>query len=571
MGRVVLICWCLLVTGIAHAQQWTSTDIGTVGISGSAVSSAGVWTIRGSGADIWGTSDAFQFLHRATNRSGFIVARVADFDGANAFAKTGVMIRASLAADAATAILDVKPGGGIEFMVRATAGASMQYLDGTAAQAPAWLRLGWTSGTVTASTSTDGRQWTVLCIATVDLPLSPEAGIAVTSHDNTQLATATVDNFAIGVQRVGWESRSVGSAASGTATVMNGVWTISGAGSDIWDSADSFEYVSRSVSGGNLRLVARVDDLQNTHPFAKAGLMLRGGFDPGAATVLIDVTPGGAVEFLARSNASAPMAYLGGANAPAPVWLQLSWSSGANGLSNVAGAISTDGLTWTAVGSPVSVTLPDTYSAGVAVTSHDTTRATTAHVEGLSLLPTGWYSGDVGAVTAVGNATLDAFADDIVVTVEGAGSDIWGQADAFHFVQLPSPIPDHFALTYRVVSLDDTNAMAKAGVMFRDGTGAGAPHVVLDAKPDGGVEFMARLCGQCATTYLGGARVVFPAYLSLTRDGAPFTASVFTSAPGDGTNIGSVTVPMTNAAAGFAVTSHDPNRMTNAVFDNPAR
>jgi len=571
MGRVVLICWCLLVTGVAHAQQFTSTDIGAVGISGSAVNSAGAWTIRGSGADIWGTSDAFQFLHRATNRSGFIVARVAAFDGANAFAKTGVMVRASVAANAATAILDVKPDGGIEFMVRATAGASMQHLDGTTSPTPAWLRLGWTSGTVTASTSTDGRQWTVLCIASVDLPVSPEDGIAVTSHDNAQLATATVDNLAIGVQRVGWESRSVGSAASGTATVQNGVWTISAVGNDIWGAADSFEYVSRSVSGSNLRLVARIDDLQNTHPFAKAGLMLRGGFDPGAATVLIDVTPGGVVEFLARTNASAQMAYLGGTNAPTPVWLQLSWSSGANGLNNVVGAISADGVTWTTVGSPVSLTLPDAYTAGVAVTSHDTARTTTAHVEALSLLPNGWHSDDVGPVTAVGNATLDAFADDIVVTVEGAGSDIWGQADSFHFVQLPSPIPDHFALTYRVVSLDDTNAMAKAGLMFRDGTAASAPHVILDAKPDGGVEFMARLCGQCATTYLGGAHVIFPAYLSLTRDGATFTASVFTSAPGDGTNIGSVTVPMADAAAGFAVTSHDSNQMTNAVFDNPSR
>jgi hypothetical protein len=571
MGRVVLICWCLLVTGVAHAQQWTSTDVGTVGISGSAVSSAGGWTIRGSGTDIWGASDSFQFLHRPTNRSGFIVARVADFDGANAFAKAGVMIRASLAANAATAILDVKPDGGVEFMVRPTTGASMQYLDGTTSAMPAWVRLGWTSGTVTASTSTDGRQWTVVCIATVDLPLSPEAGVAVTSHDNAQLATATVDNLAIGVQRIGWESRSVGSAASGTATAQNGVWTISGTGSDIWGAADSFEYVSRSVSGSNLRLVARIDDLQNTHPFAKAGLMLRGGFDAGAATVLIDVTPGGAVEFMARSNASAQMAYLGGANATVPVWLQLSWSSGANGSNNVVGAISTDGVTWTSVGSPAPITLPDTYTAGVAVTSHDTTRATTAHVEALSLLPNGWNSGDVGAVTALGNATLDAFADDVVITVEGAGSDIWGQADAFHFVQLPSPISDRFALTYRVVSVDDTNAMAKAGVMFRDGTGAGAPDVILDAKPDGGVEFMARLCGQCATTYLGGAHVIFPAYLSLTRDGATFTASVFTSAPGDGTNIGSATVPMANATAGFAVTSHDPDRMTNAVFDNPAR
>jgi hypothetical protein len=107
--------------------------------------------------------------------------------------------------------------------------------------------------------------------------------------------------------------------------------------------------------------------------------------------------------------------------------------------------------------------------------------------------------------------------------------------------------------------------------MFRDSTNAGAPSVILDAKPDGGVEFMARLCSQCATTYLGGAHIVFPAFLSLTRDGNTFTATVFTADPADGTAIGSVTVPMADPLAGFAVTSHDAARTATAIFDNPAR
>jgi hypothetical protein len=572
MGRVVLICSVLLVTGVAHAQQWTSTDVGTVGLSGSAVNSAASWTMHGSGADIWGANDAFQFLHRPANRSGFIVARIANLQAANGFAKAGIMLRASVDANAATAILDVKPDGSIEFMTRAATGASMQYIDGTADHGwPVWLRLGWTSGTVIASTSTDGGRWTVLCSTEVALPLTPEAGVAVTSHDDSQLATATVDHLTIGIQRVGWDSQLVGAATSGGASELNGAWTIAGAGGDIWGAADSFEYLSRSVTGNNLHLAARVDDLQNTHPFAKAGVMLRGGLEPGAATVLIDVTPGGQVEFMARTTAGSGMVYLGGTTAPTPVWLQLSWSTGANGTTNVTGSISGDGATWTSVGTTVSLALPDMYRAGVAVTSHDATHATTAHVHGLTLLPNGWRSSEVGATSTVGNAAIDSFADDIVFTVEGAGSDIWGNSDAFHLVQLPATVPDHFSLTYRVVSLDNTNAMAKAGVMFRDSANAAAASVVLDANPDGSVEFMARLCSQCATSYLGGAHVIFPAYLSLTRDGATFTATVFTTAPGDGSTIGSVTVPMTSPIAGLAVTSHDPSRTTTAVFDNPAR
>ena len=219
----------------------------------------------------------------------------------------------------------------------------------------------------------------------------------------------------------------------------------------------------------------------------------------------------------------------------------------------------------------MSVALAETYQAGVAVTSHDVSHTATAHVEGLSLLPNGFDTTHVGATTHVGNAVLDSTAGGSVFTVEGKGGDIWGSADDFQFVQMPAQAGAHAALIYRVAGVDNVNALAKAGVMFRDGTNANAASVVLDAKPDGGVEFMARVCVGCATSYLGGAHVVFPAFLSLVRGGATFTASVFTADPGDGTTIGSVTVPMAAPIQGFAVTSHDTERVVTAVFDDPAR
>jgi hypothetical protein len=507
-----------------------------------------------------------------TNRSGFAIVRVSDFEASNSFAKAGVMIRASLDPHAATAILDVRPDGGIEFMARTSDGASMQYIDGVAPSSfsPVWLRLGWASGEVTAWTSTDGATWTVLCSTSISLPLTPETGVAVTSHDDSALATAQFDTLTIGVQATDWTAAAVGAAANGSATEQNGTWTIAGVGSDIWGNADSFEYLSRRVAGSNLQLLARIDDLQNTHPFAKAGLMLRAGLDPGAPTVILDVTPGGSVELMARSTASGAMTFLGGAIVTTPAWLQLSWSVDGAATTHVTAAISTDRVTWTPVGASVALSLPDIYLAGVAVTSHDTSHSTTAHVDGLSILPNDWSSDEVGFSTPLGNASFDTQATDVIVTVEGAGSDIWNTADAFQFVHRPA-LADGTAFTYRVVSIDDTNAFAKGGVMFRDGVAANAPSVILDAKPDGGVEFMARLCGGCATTFLGTAHVIFPAFLSLRRDGATFSASVFTEDPSDGETIGTVTVPMTTPTSGLAVTSHDPSHTTTVVFDQPAR
>jgi hypothetical protein len=50
-----------------------------------------------------------------------------------------------------------------------------------------------------------------------------------------------------------------------------------------------------------------------------------------------------------------------------------------------------------------------------------------------------------------------------------------------------------------------------------------------------------------------------------------FTAAVYKQDPTSAIAVGSVNVPMDHPFPGFAVTSHDPNRMTTAVFDNPAR
>ena len=78
----------------------------------------------------------------------------------------------------------------------------------------------------------------------------------------------------------------------------------------------------------------------------------------------------------------------------------------------------------------------------------------------------------------------------------------------------------------RVLSLDAANSFAKAGLMFRAGTAANAATVILDTRPDGNIEFMARLCTGCAMQFLGTAKVTLPPELILINDSGHFTASV---------------------------------------------
>jgi hypothetical protein len=375
--------------------------------------------------------------------------------------------------------------------------------------------------------------------------------------------------------QTGWNSADIGDVGiAGGAALTNGVWTVQGAGGDVWGSADAFHFVNRPVRTDDMQILARVDDLQNTNPFAKAGVMLRASLDPSGATVVLDAKPNGEVEFMARSADGGQMAYLGGASVTLPAWVRLTWQQpSSKPIVSALAWVSQDGVSWSQIAGRAEFGYSGSnIYAGAAVTSHDTGQINTAHLQSLSAFGSAQTSTDVGATGLPGNVSEDISG---AFVIEGAGADIWGAADAFQFVHLLPATTGFLDLAYRVTRLDDTDPFAKAGVMFREDTSPGSMSVILDAKPSGEVEFMARLCAGCETTYLGGVSVTLPSYLELTRgeDGTTFTARAGASAS-TLTSVGSVQVPMSNAAQfGWVVTSHDASQLTTAIleFFSPSR
>lgn len=192
--RAAVVLFLIAISATAQSQELTSTDVGAVGIAGSATASGDSWTVHGSGGDIWGNADAFQFVHRLTNRSGFAIVRVSDFEASNSFAKAGVMIRASLDPHAATAILDVRPDGGIEFMARTCTGCEMTFLGGATMTLPVYLTL-FRDGTTYTASVLSGDLTTQVTIGSVDVTMpSPIPGLAVTSHNPNNAVAAIFDN-----------------------------------------------------------------------------------------------------------------------------------------------------------------------------------------------------------------------------------------------------------------------------------------------------------------------------------------------------------------------------------------
>jgi regulation of enolase protein 1 (concanavalin A-like superfamily) len=175
---------------------WDHRDIGTVGPAGSSAASNGIFTITGGGADIWGTADAFQFAWRTLGGDGQIVARVATLTGSDPWAKAGVMIRQSLAANSPHAFMLVSTQHGAAFQRRTRAGGTSTHTAGGAGAAPRWVRLSRAGSTITAAVSNDGATWTTVGSTTIAMTNPVYIGLAVTSHTTAATATATFDNVA---------------------------------------------------------------------------------------------------------------------------------------------------------------------------------------------------------------------------------------------------------------------------------------------------------------------------------------------------------------------------------------
>ena len=105
-----------------------------------------------------------------------------------------------------------------------------------------------------------------------------------------------------------------------------------------------------------------------------------------------------------------------------------------------------------------------------------------------SVLPSGWSHQDVGAVGFTGDASYDSAS--ATFSVKGAGADVWGVADGFHFVSRPMS-GDGYILA-RVRTLQNTSASAKAGVMIRETLTDSAPNAFMFVTPSKGTAFQQR-------------------------------------------------------------------------------
>ena len=183
----------------ALPSGWSNQDIGAVTTVGQSCYSGSTqaFQISGSGADIWGTVDQFQFAYRQLTGDGTITVHVAQLSQADRWSKTGVMMRETLADNAKHASMFASGSMGMAFQRRVATGGVTTHTAGPAGAAPYWVRLVRAGDVFSALASTDGSSWTLVGTQTIAMNATIFVGIPITSHLNGSLATATVSNVAI--------------------------------------------------------------------------------------------------------------------------------------------------------------------------------------------------------------------------------------------------------------------------------------------------------------------------------------------------------------------------------------
>jgi regulation of enolase protein 1 (concanavalin A-like superfamily) len=186
---------------------WIQQDIGSVGLAGSTTYLDTTFTLKGSGADIEGAADGCHFVSQILSGDFVITARLASMDKSDYWAKAGLMVRETIAANAKNVALLVTPqGGGTRMQWRSTEGGNTSNHELSVRNAPLWLRIVRSGNTFTSWQSSDGEIWTNSQAATVAMNSEALVGLTVTSHDNSTLNTSVFNNVSLTVLPLGTSS-----------------------------------------------------------------------------------------------------------------------------------------------------------------------------------------------------------------------------------------------------------------------------------------------------------------------------------------------------------------------------
>ncbi|MFC1603429.1 hypothetical protein ACFL5F_00235 [Planctomycetota bacterium] len=200
---------------------------------------------------------------------------------------------------------------------------------------------------------------------------------------------------------------SVGSFVEGPV----GTYTMTAAGTDIWGVADEFHYAFKILTGPG-SIIARVENVEQTDPWAKAGVMIRETLDAGSMFAAIYITSTNAdgtatngCRYQARMDTDIDATSDTAVATPeqtaitAPYWVKLDRDF----AGNFRGYYSSDGVTWQSMSwNSQNIPMASNVYIGLAVTSHNAAATCEARFSNVTITGTvgpQWANQDIGILS----------------------------------------------------------------------------------------------------------------------------------------------------------------------------
>ncbi len=182
---------------------------------------------------------------------------------------------------------------------------------------------------------------------------------------------------------VPWANADIGPVgiAGGANVAPDGVISVTGGGTDIGSSTDSFHFAYQPLIG-NATIVARVVWQSNTSHSAQSGIMIRESLHDDARFVGLVLTPSHGIVFQDRAVSHNTPASVTARTIANP-WLMLVRNGG-----TITGEVSSDGARWSVAGT-AHIALANNVYAGLCVAAHDNTARSAATFSDVAISPTG--------------------------------------------------------------------------------------------------------------------------------------------------------------------------------------
>jgi hypothetical protein len=281
----------------------------------------------------------------------------------------------------------------------------------------------------------------------------------------------------------------VAGQAPGFAEMADGTIVMNGIGADIWNAADEFRYVYKTLSGDG-SMVARVDSLVDSDVWAKGGVMIRETVDAGSTFAAVYMTGDNGVRFQGRLTTDASAVSDSSVATDEqialrePAWVKIERVGNA-----FNGYYSTDGENWVDMAwNPQTIDMANEVTIGLALTSHNaavTTGAAFAGVAESGGVSGNWQIAEIGAVQpTTGNAieplyvALEDTSGNVAVATHpnpaAVGIATW-QEWLIPYSDLAGINLNRVAFMYIGVGDRDNPAAGGAGLIFIDDIGYGRP------------------------------------------------------------------------------------------------